>query len=97
MCSSLSENFCYKKFFLVTSEILRPFLNLLTLDDKYSLRNRENLTLAIQMQLSKRQQIFFNFFTAFLKSTFDFGHFGKKDYPPSLCISKVIDWERSGT
>ena len=78
ICSSLSENFSNKKFFLVTSEILRPFLHLLTLDDKYSLGNRENVTVANQMQLSKKRQIFSTFFTAFLKSTFDFGHFGKK-------------------
>ena len=31
------ENFSWKKSFLVISEILRPFVNTLTPDDKYSL------------------------------------------------------------
>ena len=94
MGSSLWEYFSYKKSFLVISEILRPFFNLLTLDDKYSLGNRENLTQPIQTQLSKERLIFPNFLTAFLKYTFDFEQFEKKEDPHSLCISKIIDWER---
>ena len=97
MGSSLWEYFSYKKSFLVISEILRPFFNLLTLDEKYSLGNRENLLQPIQIQLSKKRQIFSDFFTAFLKSTFDFEHFENKDDPHSLCISGIIDWERCCT
>ena len=97
MGSSLWEYFSYKKSFLVISEILRPFFNLLTLDEKYSLGNRENLLQPIQIQLSKKRQIFSDFFTAFLKSTFDFEHFENKDDPHSLCISEIIDWERCCT
>ena len=97
MGSSLWEYFSYKKSFLVISEILRPFFNLLTLDEKYSLGNRENLLQPIQIQLSKKRQIFSDFFTAFLKSTFDFEHFENKDNPHSLCISGIIDWERCCT
>ena len=40
MCSSLWEYFSYKMCLLVISEILRPFFNLLTLDDKDSVSNR---------------------------------------------------------
>ena len=97
MGSSLWEYFSYKKSFLVISEILRPFFNLLTLDEKYSLGNRENLLQPIQIQLSKKRQIFSDFFTAFLKSTFDFEHFENKDDPHSLCTSGIIDWERCCT
>ena len=96
MCSSLLSYFSYKKFFFVIFEILRPFFNLLILDDKYSLGNRENLLQPIQMQLSKKRQIFSRFFTAFLKCRFDFEHFAKKDDPDSLCISEIIDWEICG-
>ena len=81
MCSSLLSYFSYKKFFFVIFEILRPFFNLLILDDKYSLGNRENLLQPIQMQLSKKRQIFSRFFTAFLKCRFDFEHFAKKRWP----------------
>ena len=72
------------------------FFNLLTLDDKYSLGNREKLSQPIEMQLSKKPQIFSHFFSAFLKSTFDFEHFEKKDDPDSFCISETVDWERCG-
>ena len=39
---------------VVISEILAMFFSTLTADDKYYLRNRENLWQAIQMQLSKK-------------------------------------------
>ena len=39
---------------LVISEFLRLFVNTLTADDKYSLRNTENLYQPIQMQLPKK-------------------------------------------
>ena len=95
MCSSLWEYFSYKKFFLVISEILTPFFNLLTLDDKYSLGNREILTQPIQTELCKKREIFSHSLSAFLKSTYDFGHFEKRDDPHSLCISEIIDWQIS--
>ena len=66
MYSSLWEYFGYKKSFLVISEILRSFLNLLTFDDNYSVGNAEILTQPIQTRLSKKRQIFSDFFTAFL-------------------------------
>ena len=69
MCSSLWEYFSYKMSLLVICEILRPFFNLLTLDDKYSLGNKENLTQPIQTQLSKKRLIFFNFLLHFRNLT----------------------------
>ena len=62
---------------LVVSKIFRQFVNKLTPDDKYSVDNTENLTQPIQMQLSKKLEVFSEVFTAFLKNTFNFEHFEK--------------------
>ena len=48
-------------FLLVISVILGHFVNTLTADDKYFLRNRKNLPQSIQMQLSKKQKTFWTF------------------------------------
>ena len=60
---------------LVISEILGLFLNTLTTDEKYSLRNSENLSESIKMQLSKTQKTFSVLLAAFLKSLSNFEHF----------------------
>ena len=46
---------------LSVSEILGVFAITLTNDDKYSLRNRENLPEPIQLQLSKKNKFFLHF------------------------------------
>ena len=38
------------------------FINTLTADEKYSVPKKDNLTQPIQMQLSKKQNVFLNFF-----------------------------------
>ena len=53
---------------LVICEILAVFVNTLTTNGKYPLRNCENLPLPIQMQLSKKQKLFHGFL--FYLSTF---------------------------
>ena len=63
---------------LALCKISGLFLNTLTDDDKYSLLYRDNLTQAIQIRLSEKQKTFFDFFSAFLKSTLNFEHFQKK-------------------
>ena len=68
-------------------KILTPFFNKLTVNDKYYLLNRENLTQEIQMQLSEKQKTFSQFFFAFLKSILNFKHLPKKVDRGSLCIS----------
>ena len=55
------------------------FINTLSVNGKYSLVNRDNLTQPIQMQLSRKQKTFSEFFCAFLKSSLNFEHFQKKD------------------
>ena len=62
--------------------------------DEYSRSNRENLPLPIQMQLSKKPNVFCQFFIAFLKSKLNFEHFERKE--SSLSISKIIDSKRRG-
>ena len=63
---------------LVLWKILRLFVNILTDDDKYCLLYRDNLTQPIQIRLSKKQNSFSQFLSAFLKSTLNFEHFQKK-------------------
>ena len=52
-------------YHLVISEILGLFLNTLTVDDKYSLHDSEDLGEPSQMQLSKNKNNFHNFFLHF--------------------------------
>ena len=59
-------------------KILRLFVNTLTVDGKYYLFNKENLTEPIQMQLFKKQKKFSEIFIAFLKSILNFKHLPKK-------------------
>ena len=79
---------------LVLCKILRLFVNTLTDDDKYFLLYRDNLTQPIQILLSQKQKAFSEFFSAFLKSTLNFGDFGKKDDPHSRCISQITVSEK---
>ena len=74
--------------------ILTLRINMLTVDYEYSRSNRENLPLPIQMQLSKKPNVFCQFFIAFLKSKLNFEHFERKE--SSLSISKIIDSKRRG-
>ena len=54
------------------------FVNILTADDKCFLVHRHNLRQPIEMLLSQKQKIFFEFLFAFLKSTLNFKHSQKK-------------------
>ena len=77
-------------------EILRPFVNGLTADDKYSGTNMKNLLQQFQTPLSPKQKTFSWFFIAFLECAWKLEHFQKKDGCPSLIISEIIDAERHG-
>ena len=65
------------------TQILRLFVNTLTVDEKHYLLNRGNLTQTIQIQLSQNQKTFLEFFLPFLKSILNFKHLPKKDDPRS--------------
>ena len=91
---SLWRQLTFKNFLLLIWKILRLFPNTLSADGKYSLLNRDNFTQPIQMQLSRKQKTFSQFFCAFLKSTLNFEHFQKKDDSHSRCISEITDPEK---
>ena len=61
----------WKKSLLVIHKILGRFVNTLAINDKHYLLNRDNLTQPFQIQLSQKQEIFSQFFFAFLKSIFN--------------------------
>ena len=77
-------------------EILRPFVNGLTADDKYSGSNMKNLQQQIHTPLSPKQKTFSEFFIAFLKCAWKLEHFQKKDEYTSLIISEIIEAETPG-
>ena len=85
-----------KKSLLLTCKISRLFPNTLSVDGKYSLLNKDNLTQPIQMQVSRKQKTFSEFFSAFLKSSLNFEHFQKKDDSHSSDISEITDSEKHG-
>ena len=58
----------WKKSVLVIHKILRQFFNILTVDEKYYLLKRDNLTEPIQIQLSQKEKTFSGSFFEFLKS-----------------------------
>ena len=64
---------------LVLREILGVFVNTLTADAKYSVRDCQNLPFAIQIQLSEKRKNFDQFFVPFLESTSNYWHFERKD------------------
>ena len=77
-------------------EILRPFVNGLTADDKYSSINMKNLRQQFQTPLSLKQKTFSEFFIAFLNCALNLEHFRKKDEYSSLVISEIIEAEGRG-
>ena len=50
----------------------------------------------IQMQVSRKQKTFSEFFSAFLKSSLNFEHFQKKDDSHSWGISEMRECEKQG-
>ena len=93
---SLWRHFSSKKCLLIIFKILGLLFNPLTIDDKYSLLNRGNLLQHFQMQLSKKQKIFSEFFFPFFKLKFHFKISHKRDDPQSWCIFELTDSEQRG-
>ena len=91
---SLWRQLTFKKSLLVICKISTLFINTLSAHRKYSLFNRDNLTQAIPMQLSQKQKIFSDFFSAFVKSSLNFEYFLKKDDPHCWCDSELTDQEK---
>ena len=59
------------------------FPNILCANGKYSLLARVNLMQRIKMLLSQKQKTFSQFFSSFLKYSFNLEHFQKKVDPHS--------------
>ena len=74
-------------------EILGLFVKQLTVDDQYSLLNRDISMGPIETQLSKKRKTFCELLSAFLKSGLNFKHFKKRDDPCRLCFSEITDSE----
>ena len=70
--------------------------NTLIVHSKYFLSNSENLRHPIQMQLTKKQKTFLEFFAPFVKSASNFEHFEIKENSHSLCISEITVCQRCG-
>ena len=69
---------------------------MLTADYTYSRRNMQTLTQQVQTPLSLKQNIFSQFFIAFMKSTWNGEYFEKKGESTSLSICEIIDSKRGG-
>ena len=93
---SLWRQLTCKRSLLVIWKISRLFPNTLNGHGKYSLLNRDKLTQPIQMQLSRKQKTFSQFFSSFFKSSLKFENFFKRVDPHCWCISKITDTEKPG-
>ena len=67
-----------EKSLLDTWKFVRPFLNTMTADDKYSLISKDKWMETIQMLLSQKQNIFSRFFSAFFEYALNLEHSQKK-------------------
>ena len=85
-----------KKSVLVRRKALSLFVNILTADDKYSLRNRDNLMPQIRTQLSQKQKPFYQFFLVFSKSALNLKDFQKKRDPHRLFLSEITHSGKRG-
>ena len=79
---------------LVTSEIIRLFVNTLTTDDKYSRRYIQIFWKQFQTPFSKKGKAFCPFLIAFLKCAWNLEHSEKKEEYPTLISTEVITSER---
>ena len=91
---SLLKILGWKKSLLMVCKVLKLFVNALTARDKYSLRERQNLTQPLQVQLLEKGKTLSPFFFQFLKSTLNFKHFSKKEDTHSWCILEITDSEK---
>ena len=70
----------FEKVSPIDMKILGLLVNTLATDEKYPVLNRDNLTIPIQMQLSKKQKIFSEFFS----------HSGNLDQILNILTKKII-------
>ena len=90
---SLPSQLSWKKYLFLTCEILGLLVNIVAEGEKYPLLKRDNLTIPIQMHLRQKRKNFSQFFIAFLKCSWNFEHFDKKDDAHRFCNFKITDSE----
>ena len=66
------------KSLLVTWNVLGLFINTLTADEKYSHISKDNWMQTIQRNLSQKQNVFYQFLSAFFEYALNFKYFRKK-------------------
>ena len=81
---------------LVWCETVRPFFDMLTVDHKHSFHNYQKFSQKVQQQLSSNPKTIFASFIAFLKCTWNFERFLKRDHFQSSNIFEVIEFEKFG-
>ena len=84
----------WKKFALVTSEILRLFVNTLTHYEKNSRRYMHTFWEKVQTPLSQKERDFFKIFYWINEICMKFRKFRKKEEYPSVIITEIIASER---
>ena len=89
----LPSQLSWKKYLFLTCEILGLLVNILVADEKYPLLKRDNLKIPIQMQLRQKHKTSSQFFTAFLKCSWNLEPFDKKDDAHRFCNFKIMDSE----
>ena len=70
------------------------FCNTLTANDKYPLRDLENLLSTTSLKLSLKPKTLSDFSNPFLESTLNFKHFEKKVHGHSYFITEITGGER---
>ena len=76
--------------------MLGVFRNTLTANENYPVKDSENLSSRIQMELYLKPTIFSDFFVSFLEFTSNSKHFGKKDDRHTYFISEIKECEKRG-
>ena len=69
---SLAKKLCSKKSLLLIYQISAPFVKPLVANERYPVLDRDDLIIAIQIQLSQKQKTFFEFFPPFFKYSLNF-------------------------
>ena len=83
-----------EKVRLIDMKTLGLLVNTLPADGKYPVLNRDNLTIAIQMQLSQNENTFYQFSAAFLKSSLNFKYFEQKDDLHRFSVFEITHSEK---
>ena len=89
----IRDQYSWKKFALVTSEIFRLFVNTLTPDEMYSWRDMQ-IFWQLQTPLTQNEMAFCELLIAFLKCALNLEHSEKKEDYPSLIITEIFASER---